>query len=233
MEELHARGSMSGVAKGYLSIGLFGTQQYQRAVDEGDRFRTVAPLYELGREEEAYTLARSFAADGYPDDLFYLYLRDDREQALVDYVEERWPSVEMFAEENVGNEYGYGAISNLALAYHRLGDQQRFSASIATLERHISKMLEQGISNGTLSVSIAFQQAMQGDLDAAFEELQAAVEKGYSRPGVPTELEPHFLLLADDPRWVGIEETMRENLNRNRAVVGLAPLDATYQAVIE
>ena len=94
-------------------------------------------------------------------------------------------------------------------------------------------MLEQGISNGPFSVSVAFQQAMQGDLDAAFEQLQAAAEKGFSLPGVPTNLEPHFQLLADDPRYAGVEETMRENLNRNRAVVGLAPLDANYQAVIE
>jgi TolB-like protein/thioredoxin-like negative regulator of GroEL len=233
MEERLALGSMSGVAKGYLSIGLIGTQQYQRALDEGDRFRTVVPLYELGREEEAYTLARSFAADGYPQDLFYLYLRDNREQALVDYVEERWPSVEVFAEENVGDEYRYDAISNLALAYQRLGNQQRFSASVATLDRHNSKMLEQGVTNGAFSVSVAFQQAMQGDVDAAFEQLQAAVEKGFSLPGVPTDLEPHFQLLADDPRYAGIEETMRANLNRNRAVIGLAPVDADYQAVME
>jgi len=224
---------MDGVARVYLSIGLFGTQQYQRALDEGDRFSAVAPLYELGREEEAYTLARSFAEDGYPEDLFYLYLRDNREQALVDYVEERWPSVEMFAEENVGDEYRYDSISYLALAYQRLGDQQGFLASIAMFEQHNSKMLEQGVTNGALSVNIAFQHAMQGDLDAAFEQLQAAVEKGFSRPGVPTDLAPHFELLADDPRYAGIEESMRENLNRNRAVVGLAPLDANYQAVIE
>ncbi len=233
MEERQALGSMDGVSRGYLSTGLIGTQQYQRALDEGDRFRTVVPLYELERKEEAYALARSFAAEGYPQDLFYLYLRDNREQALVDYVAERWPSVEVFAEENVGNEYGYDSISNLALAYQRLGDQQRFSASIATLERHNSKMLEQGITNGALSVSVAHQHAMQGDLDAAFEQLQAAVEKGFSRPGVPTDFEPHFHLLTDDSRYADIEETMRANLNRNRAVVGLAPVDANYQVVVE
>jgi Tfp pilus assembly protein PilF len=233
MEERQERGSMSGVARLYLSAGLIGTQQYQRAVDEGVYFTKVMPLYELGREDEAYSLARRFAAEGFPADLFYLYLRDNREQALVDYVEERWPSVEMFAEENVGNEYRYDSISYLALAYKRFGDQQGFLASIAMFEQHNSKMLEQGVTNGALSVSIAFQYAMQGDLDAAFEQLQAAVEKGFSRPGVPTDLEPHFQLLADDPRYAGIEETMRENLNRNRAVVGLAPLDANYQAVIE
>lgn len=233
MEERQSLGSMSGVGRLYLSLGLVGTQQYQRAIDEGGRFFSVMPLYQLGRKDEAYELARNFAAEGFPGDLFYLFLRENREQDLVDYVEERWPGVEAFAEENVGNEFDYTTMSNLALAYKRLGDQQQFEASISVLAGHNANMLEQGIENGTFSMSVAFQHAMRGDLDAAFEKLQQAVDKGVSSPGIPTELLPHLHLLADDPRYASIEESMRENLNRDRAVVGLPPVNENYVPIID
>ena len=229
MEERRAHGPMNGVAKLYLGIGLVGTQQYQRAIDEGNRFNAVFPLYELGKHEEAHALARSNAAQGFPGDLFYLFLRENREQDLVNYVEERWPSVEAFAQENPGDEYGQDVVSSLALAYKRLGNEQQFTAAIKVLDRHHQKMLDQGINNVALSRSIADQNAMEGDLDVAFERLQASVKKGFSSPGNPIDINPHFQLLAADARFAAIEASMRANLNNARAVVGLPPVDSNYR----
>ncbi len=229
MEERHARGPMNGVAKLYLGFGLVGTQQYQRAIDEGSRFNAVFPLYELGRQEEAHALARSNAAQGFPGDLFYLFLRENREQDLINYVEERWPNVEALALENPGNEYGQDVVSSLALAYKRVGNEQQFTAAIKVLDRHHQKMLDQGINNVILSRSIADQNAMEGDLDAAFERLQASIKNGYSRPGDPITIDPLFQLLAGDARYAAIEESMRANLNHARAVVGLPPVDSNYR----
>lgn len=231
MEERYALGSMNSIASSYLTIGLIGTQQYQRALDEGHVFLKVFPLYELGRKDEAHTLAKSFAAEGFPGDLFLLYLRENREQELVDYVEERWPSVELFAQEHVGSEYGYDVVSYLALAYKRLNDQRGFSDSLVALDRHHTNMLAQGIDNRVLHISIAFQYALEDNLDAAFDSLQAAADKGVSLPGVPTDLEPRYQLLAGDPRYAAVEQAMRENLNRDRAVVGLPPVDSNYRVV--
>ncbi|MDH5261840.1 MAG: hypothetical protein OEX74_10520, partial [Gammaproteobacteria bacterium] len=77
--------------------------------------------------------------------------------------------------------------------------------------------------------SIADQNAMEGDLDAAFERLQASVKKGFSSPGNPIDINPHFQLLAADARFAAIEASMRANLNNARAVVGLPPVDSNYR----
>lgn len=233
MEERAALGGMSGVAKGYLTIGLVGTRQYQRAIDEGHIFRRPFPLYELGRQEEAYALARNFAAEGFPHSLFYLYLRDNREQDLVDYVAERWPSVDVFAQENIGDEYGYDIMGFLALAYSRTGDQQRFAKATQILERHNANMISQGISNPPMSLALGFQHALQGDFDAAFDNLQIAVDRGMAYPGDPVESEPRLKLLEADPRYPALKEKMRETLNYDRAIVGLPPVDENYETIEE
>ena len=233
MEVRNARGTMSGVARFYLTAGLNQTQQYQRAVDEGVFYSKVFPLYELGRQDEAFTLARNFAADGFPADLFYLFLREDREQELVDYVGERWPSVQYFADEHVGDEYNFNELSYLALAYKRLGDQKKLSEALDLLERHHTKMLSQGVNNQVMDRSIAFQYALQDDLDAAFERLQASVDKGMSMSGEPAVVQPWFKLLVNDPRYAGIEEGVRENLNRYRAEVGLPPVGSDFKVIEE
>lgn len=233
MEERNALGPMNSIAKGYFTQGLIGTLQFQRAVDEGLVFQTVLPLYQLGRKDEAYALARNYAAEGYPGDLFLLYLRENRDEDLIGYVAERWPSVQSFAEENVGDEYGYTTVSYLALAYKRSADQQGLTDSIAVLDAHFANVVEQGVNNLALSRSLAFHSALKDDLDAAFEHLQRSVNSGFSVPGVPTEVEPGYQLVADDPKYVVIEEAMRANLNRDRAIVGLAPVGANYKVAVE
>jgi hypothetical protein len=37
-----------------------------------------------------------------------------------------------------------------------------------------------------------------------------------------------LVALANEPRFAAVEERMRANLNRNREVVGLPPVDANY-----
>lgn len=230
MEERNALGPMSTIERSFFTIGLIRTQQYQRAIDEGTVFQRVGPLYEMGRKDEAFVMADNYAAEGYPRDLFFLYLRENRHQDLIDYVEERWPGVRSFAEENVGDAFGYDTVSYLALAYKRAGDRQGLTESIAVLDEYFASVVEQGVNNIVLSQSLAFHSALKGDLDAAFEHLQSAVQRGWSLPGMPTDLEPHYQLVADDPRYVAIEEALRATLNRDRAIVGLAPVDANYEA---
>lgn len=230
MEERNALGPMSTIERSFFTIGLIRTQQYQRAIDEGTVFQRVGPLYEMGRKDEAFVMADNYAAEGYPRDLFFLYLRENRHQDLIDYVEERWPGVRSFAEENVGDAFGYDTVSYLALAYKRAGDRQGLTESIAVLDEYFASVVEQGVNNIVLSQSLAFHSALKGELDAAFEHLQSAVQRGWSLPGMPTDLEPHYQLVADDPRYVAIEEALRATLNRDRAIVGLAPVDANYEA---
>jgi TolB-like protein len=221
--------AMSGVEKLILSIGLNNTMQFERTVEEGSLYWRPYALYEVGREDEAFELAYALASSGLPDSLFYLLNRAGRSKEVTDYFEERWPTLATFAEENVGDEYGYAIMSDVALAYSRTGNQDRFNEAMSFIDRHAARLDEQGVDNFFYSASRAADYALLGDVDTAIEYLERAANRGWTVAGVPDEIVPAFAVLADDPRYQELEMVMLNNMNRDREIVGLPPLNANYQ----
>ena len=229
METARELDEMSGVDGMILSIGLANTMQFERIVEEGSLFWKPYALYETGRQDEAFELAHAQASSGFPGNLFYLLNRSDRSQEVTDYLEERWPSLATFAEENVGDEYGYQIMADVALAYSRVGNQNRFNEAMLFIERHAARLDEQGIDNLFYSADRAVGYALRGDADVAIEYLEQAANRGWTTSGVPAEVVPALAALADDRRYQEIEVVMLNNMNRDREVVGLPPLNANYE----
>jgi hypothetical protein len=229
MEERRKFGNMSGLDKVFLSIGLMTTMQFERAVDEGNPFFRPFALYEIGQIDEAFQLANDQAKSGFPETLFYLFNRDGRSEEVVNYLEERWPSVAAFAAENPGDQFGYSLMTEVAYAYPRSGNQARFDEAMLYVEQHTSKLLEQGVDNFVFSGNRAIQFAVLGDHDAAFIHLGNAVDRGWASGGVPEVVTPAFEALVGDPRFIEIEAAMLANTNRDREIVGLPPMDLDYK----
>ena len=220
---------MSGVEQFILSAGLMNTMQFERALEEGSNFVKPIVLYELGRTDEAIALAHTQASSGYPGNLFYLLNRSNRSEEVTDYLEERWPTLSEFARENRGDEYGYTIMTDVALAYSRTGNQDRFDEAMHFIEQHTARLDEHGIDNIFLSVNRAMDHALVEDFDAAIAYLQDAAGRGWTSQGVLGEVQPALAVLADDPRYQEIEVALLANMNRNREIVGLPPLNADYE----
>ncbi len=233
MEKRRDMGEMSGIANIYLSAGLNRTGQFERATEEGSPFRKVLPLYNVGRKDEAYELAYRFAGEGSPGDLFTLFIREGRDRDLTDFLEERWPSVAAFAEENRGNDFGYDTVSQVAFAYMRQGNDERFEDAMMRIDQHFENMQSQGVDNFAFSASVALHNAMRGDIDSAFDNLSSAIDRGWTTAGEPTVVEPRLSLMADDPRFELARATMLMTLNRDREIVGLPPFDDYSQVIAD
>ncbi|HNP35146.1 MAG TPA: hypothetical protein PKK10_04785 [Woeseiaceae bacterium] len=231
IEERAKHGNMNGVDMIYLSIGLQSTLQFERAVEEGSVYFRPDALYALGRTEEAFDLAYDFAKSGYPNTLFNLLNRAGRSQDLVNYLEERWPGISDFADENRGDELGYGIMREVALAYSRVGNAERFSEAMGFIERHAQKLQEQGVDNTPFLVDQAIYFALLDDRDQTFDRLQRAAERGWAPDGRLAERAPALAVLADDPRFAEVETTLLSTTNRDRAIVGLPPVDENYEAM--
>jgi len=203
--------------------------QFERTVEEGSLYWRPYALYEVGREDEAFELAYALASSGLPDSLFYLLNRAGRSKEVADYLEERWPTLATFAEENVGDEYGYAIMSDVALAYSRTGNQERFNEAMSFIERHAARLDEQGVDNIFYAASRAADYALLGDVDTAIEYLQQAANRGWTVAGVPDEVVPALAVLADDPRYQELEMMILDNMNRDREIVGLPPLNNDYE----
>lgn len=224
-------GEMSGVAKIFLSVGLLRTGQFERAAVEGSPYFQPDALYHLGQKDEAFAMAYEQASAGDPETLFDLLVRDEREQDLVNFLEERWPSVAAMGQEHPGDVLGYGLMADTALAYSRTGNQERADEALLLADRWMKSLLEQGVDNFVFAGNLAAHYAMLGDKDEAFKHLQQAVDNGWNTAGPLTKIVPALAVLEGDPRLDDIEARMLATINRDRSVVGLPPFDANYVVV--
>jgi len=229
MEQRRELGDMSGVGRLFLSIGLVNTGQFERATAEGSPFFRPDALYSVGRSEEAFDLAREHARAGYPGSLFYLLIKENRDQELVSYLEERWPSLSAFASEHPGDNAGYDLMVSVALAYSRTGNTERFDEAMRFVDQHDSSLARQGIDNAFFSFSLAIYHALNDDIDVAFEHLRSAADGRVVIVGDPVTEVPAFAALAGDPRLAEIEATMLATVNSDRELLGLPLFDENYQ----
>jgi len=231
MEQRRELGEMSGVAKFFISVGLMSTGQYERAATEGTPYWQPIAHYEIGNVEEAFERSYEHARAGYPQNLFYLFIRENRDQELVDYLEERWPSLAAFASENSADDNGYEVMSSVALAYLRTGNQERHDEAVRFIEEVIDRRAEQGVDNFVFSGTRGIHYAMLGDADKAFSHLEQAVNRGWRIIGDPVDTVPELASLADDPRFEELKSAMLANANADRELLGLPLFDENYQPV--
>jgi TolB-like protein/Tfp pilus assembly protein PilF len=229
MEERRKLGNMSGVARVFLSIGLMNTGQFERATTEGSPYWQPDALYATGKIEDAFELAHDQAKGGDPGNLFGLLLRESRDQELVDYLEERWPSLSAFASENPGSDVGWGMMEMVAIAYSNTGNIARFDDAMRFVGQRLDSLAEQGINNAFFSLNLATYAALSGEIETAFTHLEAAVDGGWVAIGEPAEVEPALRTLVDDPRYAELEARMLASVNADREMLGLVSLDENYQ----
>jgi len=233
MEERAKLGQMSGVANAFISIGLLQTGQAERAIDEGSVYLRPGALYAVGRVDEALQLAYEHARSGSPESLFYMLVLEGRAKELVDYLEERWPSLAAFAAETPGQDGGYSVMHDIALAYRAVGNRAQSDNALQIAQQRLDLLTEQGVDFVGLSMNKATQHALLGNIDEAFELLEEAVDAGVSSPTDPYETAPHFEALFDDPRFAVVRAKMLVNFNANREVLKLPPYDDNYQVMAE
>jgi tetratricopeptide (TPR) repeat protein len=233
MEELAKLGPVDGVANMFMSVGLMLTGQAERAIDEGSVYWRPSALYEVGRVDEAMELAYEHARSGSPQSLFTMLVLEGRAKELVDYLEERWPSLDAFAAETPGEDGGYSVMHDIALAYRAVGNRAQADKALQIVQRRLDLLTEQGVNFVGLSINTASQHALLGNVDEAFEFLEEAVDGGASAPTDPYETAPHFQALFDDPRFPAVRARMLANFNANREVLRLPPYDDNYQVMAE
>jgi tetratricopeptide (TPR) repeat protein len=219
----------NGVTQFWLTIALLETQQLERIVAEGVGFAKVAALDVLGRREEAFEYAGELSREGILTPLFALYNRADRSQELVDYLEERWPGLSRFAEDNPHDEFGYTEMAELALAYSRTGNSEKFDEALLFIEQAMSKLRDQGINNNVFMVENAKYLTLAGNYDEALTELERALERGWRGFAPVAAFVPIFEPISDDPRFIAVETAMVENINIEREALGLEPIDPLNQ----
>ena len=212
-----------------FSVGLFMTLQVERIAEEGLDFFKVDALYMLGRRDEAFELAFKLSREGYLWNLFRLFNRADRSQELVDYLEERWPGLSAFAADYPHDNFGYDLMVQVALAYSRTGNTERFDDALLLVERAMSKLSGQGVDNSWFMYQNAKYLALAGEYDQAITQLEHAIDRGLRGYALFVTYTPMFEPLSDNPRFVAAEAIMVAKNNVEREALGLEPVDPLNQ----
>ena len=208
-----------------LSVALLQTLQIERAAEEGSGKYKVLALELLGHRDEALELALDLAVTGNVEALFWLLNRADRSQELIDYVEERWPSLDLLARDYRYDVEGYSLMTNVALAYLNVGNTNRFDEALLLVENAMSYLSGEGIDNWRFMHHKAEYLALAGKYDEAMTQLEHAVERGMLMCVPIARFSPLFEPLRDDPRLITAEAVMIENINTEREALGLDAID--------
>ncbi len=220
----------NGTTHFWLTIGMLQTFQIERIAEEGvDSFAKVQALDRLGHRDEAFELAFELARDFGSGPLFNQYNRADRSKGLVDYLEERWPSLNSFAADNPHNRLGYNVMAAVALAYSRAGNDERFDEALMLVENAMSKVSDQGIDNFIFLIENAKYLALAGEYEHAVSQLEQAVDSGWLGIAPIAVNQPIFEPLQDRPRFAAVEAAMIRKINVERESLGLKAVDPLNQ----
>ncbi len=213
----------SGFQRGLLTGAMFQVGLFEEVAEEGGPIEAFA-LAQLGRKDEAFEVALNQSRAGYHAAYVSLLFADRRYQDLVDYVDERWPSVSAYADENPGNFFGIGDLAPLAISYQQVNDAENYNAVREIMNERYDSLRTQEVDNFGLTLSEAMFHGLDGEFDLMIERFDNAVDEGLSSIYLLDVLAPMIDPFRDEPRVVAIETKMKQRINANRADAGLPPM---------
>jgi TolB-like protein len=216
-------------AQTIYAFGLIATLQIERAAVEGSSTVKAYALEFLGRRDAAYEIAAELAKHGYLRNLFIHYNRANRSQNLINYVEERWPDLDAFAAQYPHDNFGYELMVEVAFAYFREGNMQRFNEALLLVEQALSNLSEQGIDNWVFMLEHAKYLALSGQQNNAIDQLEAAVDRGLRVYDPAADYMLMFKPLVGDPRFAAVQTAILDKINVDSQALGLEPVDPVHR----
>ena len=186
----------------------------------------VRALHYLGRVEEASMLARQyFEATRVPDPVLLLMANAGQYEELMQFVEERWSSIEEFNKgQTITFGFGNPNLLHIAKACLETGRHLQNELAMKLTRAEHDKQRTRGADWAVFYVMEAFYWTLANDQDKAIDFLQQAVERGWVATPRMSRMWPLLKPLEGDPRYEEIQSRALKNLNRERVEAGLEPL---------
>jgi len=215
----------NSVARLTRSFAWLNSHQYERVAAEGEEWHPIVALTFLGRQEEASILAFRRAEEKADISTLFTFLNTaGRSDELIEYLEARWPDLDALrADFPPYGAFGDFLMIDVALAYSRAGNQQRFDEAMQHVRLVHEGLLAQGVSNAIFFMNEAAYLTLAGDHQSSLDYLDRAVEQGFTTTIRITRAWPYLAPLEGDPRFETMQTRMVEHLNSERAKLGLEP----------
>ncbi len=216
----------SAVARNMRRFAWMNSHQYERVADEDESWLPVFALANLGRNEEASILAFKRADERADVGTLFSYLNiAGRSDELIAYLEERWPNLDALRVDFPPfGAFGDFLMLDVALAYSRAGNQQRFDEALEHVRTVHEKLKSQGVKQSIFLMTEAAHQALAGDIEASLDYLNSAISQGLITTTKITRGWPALSPLEGNPQFEVIQARMIEHLNKERQKLELDPV---------
>ncbi len=204
-----------------LSFALIQTGQFERLTKDGMSWAQVIGLSALGRTEEATIRAEKLAAEeNVLPLLFHLSLTRQFER-LVELFELRWPDLDSFETDYPDGGGGHTFMLIMAKAFLATGNEERALEALNRVRRAHDKSLSEGVVDQVFMLREASYFALTGDQQEAINRLERAADMNATAIFLVMNLQSEFDSLRGLPRFEATRTRLLENLNRERADLGL------------
>ena len=210
----------------WLSFALVGTRQYEQLVEKGGDDLKQLALSRLGRTEEALLLGSSLVQKGNSPQWYFQTLTENgRFEELITFVESRWEDVaELMKAFPDGDGYGASILGDVAHSYSRLGNESKFNEIMKLYRDSLEAQAASGANNWALSESQAHYAMLSGDPDSVITLLGQSLQQGSSAFILLTGEFSVYTSMRGEPRFEEILSRMDQQVNQQRADLGLEPL---------
>ena len=215
----------NSIARLTQSFGLMNSHQYELLAEQGEAWLPIYAMTFLGRTEEAAILAFERAEKEADVSILFAFLNmAGRSDEVIVYLEARWPDLDALRQDFPP----YGALGDflmldVALAYSRAGNQERFDDAMQRVFVVHEELKTQGVNNSNFFMNEASRLALAGELDSSLEFLDRAITLGKITTTRMTIGWPALEPLEGDPRYEAIQTRMVKHLNDERLKLGLEP----------
>jgi tetratricopeptide (TPR) repeat protein len=215
----------NSVARLTQSFGMMDSHQYERLAEQGEAWLPIFAMTILGRTEEAAILAYERAEKEADVSTLFAFLNiAGRSDEIIVYLEARWPDLATLQKDFPSyGALGYFLMLDVALAYSRAGNQERFDEAMQRIQEVHEDLKTQGVNNSLFFMNEASRLAMAGELDSSLDFLDRAIALGQITTLRMTHSWPALEPLEGDPRYEAIQTRMVEHLNDEREKLGLEP----------
>jgi tetratricopeptide (TPR) repeat protein len=183
----------------------------------------VVALLNLGRFEEAHMLVGDTAM-AHPLNMITFFWCTGQWEALIQYIEERWESLEALQ-----SDFGSWAVLNMAKAYLETGNPEKLDQAMAIVRKALDREREQGADDSGFWIGEAAYWTLSGEPEQAIDFIERALaDNGYFYNTGQTTKWDLLKPLEGHPRYEAVQRQALTHLNRERAELGLEPLDPVY-----
>jgi len=208
-----------------LSVSLYQTGQLERLVKDGQPWAQVIGLSLLKRIEEATILAEKLASEGDIPPLLILLYRTGQVERLLELFELRWPDLDTFEADYPDGGVGHNLMLTMAQAYSKTGNNERALDALRRVQVAHDKSIKEGIVSRFFMLQQARYYALTGNFEEAISRLETAADMNTMVALPLKEIWPEFESLQGHPRFETTQARIIENMNRERAGLGLDAIE--------